>query len=119
MQMAQQRRFPPVSDTISFLYSGGSRISRWGAPTRWGGANLRRIPFLVKMYAKTKEMDLVWARVPAAPPGSANALQLIVLPFNIFWQQWNVQAKNILNTSVELAPFAFFTKINTSYSKCL
>ena len=48
---------------------GGSRISRWG------GANLRRVHFLAKTYAKTKEIDPVGgARVPAAPPppGSAN-----------------------------------------------
>ena len=34
-----------------------------GAPTRWGGggggANLRRIHFLAKMYAKMKEIDPV------------------------------------------------------------
>ena len=48
--------------------SGGSRISRWGVPSRWGGANLRRGYFSAKMYAKTKELDPVGGRVPAAPP---------------------------------------------------
>ena len=42
----------------------------------WGGANLRRVHFSVKMYAKTKEMDPVGGRAPAAPPpGSANDQQ--------------------------------------------
>ena len=55
--------------------SGGSRISRWGGgvPTRWGGANLRRVHFLAKTYVKTKEIDPVGgARAGGAPPGSAN-----------------------------------------------
>ena len=30
-----------------------------GAPTRWGGANLRRIHFSVKTYVKMKEIDPV------------------------------------------------------------
>ena len=43
--------------------SGGSRISHWG------GANLRHVHFLAKMYAKTKEMDPVGGGgAPAAPP---------------------------------------------------
>ena len=49
-------------------------------PTRWGGANLRRIHFLAKTYVKMKEIDPVGgggggggAR-RGAPPGSANAL---------------------------------------------
>ena len=54
------------------MYSGGSRISHWGgggAPTRWGGgANLQRIHFLAKMYAKRKEIDPVRGRTPVAPP---------------------------------------------------
>ena len=38
-----------------------------------GGADLRCVHFLVKMYAKTKEIDPVgYGRTPAAPPGSAN-----------------------------------------------
>ena len=37
-----------------------------------GGANLRRIHFSAKMYAKTKEMDPVGGRAGGAP-GSANA----------------------------------------------
>ena len=42
------------------IISGGSRISRCGgAPTHWGGTNLQRIYFSVKMYAKTKEIDPV------------------------------------------------------------
>ena len=39
--------------------SGGSRISRWGAPTRWGGVNLQCIHFSAKTYAKMKEIDPV------------------------------------------------------------
>ena len=40
-----------------------------------GGADLRRIHFLAKTYAKTKEMDPVGGeggRAGGAPPGSAN-----------------------------------------------
>ena len=39
-----------------------------GALTHWGGANLRHVHFLVKTYAKMKEMDPVGGHVPAAPP---------------------------------------------------
>ena len=39
-----------------------------GAPTRWGGANLRRIHFSAKMYVKTKEIDPVGGARAAAPP---------------------------------------------------
>ena len=41
-----------------------------GAPTHWGGADLRRIHFSVKTYAKTKEMNPVGGgggHVPVAP----------------------------------------------------
>ena len=39
-----------------------------GAQTCWGGANLRRVHFLVKTYVKTKEMDPVGgARTGSAP----------------------------------------------------
>ena len=54
------------------LVSGRSRISHWGALTRWGGTNLQRIHFSAKTYAKTKEIDPVVGRAPAVPPGSAN-----------------------------------------------
>ena len=37
-----------------------------GAPTHWGGANLRRIHFLAKTYVKTKEIDPVGGG--GAPP---------------------------------------------------
>ena len=44
-----------------------------GALTRWRGANLRRIHFSVKMYAKMKEMDPVGGGGGASgAPGSAN-----------------------------------------------
>ena len=45
-----------------------------GAPTHWGDANLQRVHFLVKTYAKTKEIDPVGGgHMPAAPPpGSTN-----------------------------------------------
>ena len=39
--------------------SGGSRISRWGGADPWGGADLRRGRFSVKMYVKTKELGPV------------------------------------------------------------
>ena len=47
-----------------------------GAPTHCGGADLQRIHFLAKTYAKTKEMDPVGgggALASSVPPGSANA----------------------------------------------
>ena len=51
------------------VLSGGSRISRWGGRRAVGGANLRCRRFLVKTYAKTKELDPVGVgRAPAAPP---------------------------------------------------
>ena len=37
-------------------FSDGSRISRRGACTHWGGVDLRCGHFLVKMYAKIKEL---------------------------------------------------------------
>ena len=43
-----------------------------GAPTHWGGADLQYVHFSAKTYAKTKEIDPVGGRAPAAPPGSAN-----------------------------------------------
>ena len=39
-----------------------------GAPTHWGGANLRHGHFLVKMYAKMKEIDPVGGGGRAAAP---------------------------------------------------
>ena len=40
-----------------------------GAPTRWGGTNLRCVHFSAKMYAKTKEIDPVGGGgAPAATP---------------------------------------------------
>ena len=39
-----------------------------GAPTGWGGTNLRRIHFSAKMYAKTKEIDPVGGAAPLDPP---------------------------------------------------
>ena len=52
-------------------FSGGSRISRsGGAPTCWGGTDLRCVHFLAKTYVKTKEIDPVGGGggAPAAPP---------------------------------------------------
>ena len=45
-------------------------------PLGGGGADLRCVQFLAKMYAKMKEMDPVGGggRAPAAPPGPANAI---------------------------------------------
>ena len=52
-----------------------------GALTHWGGANLRCVHFLAKMYAKTKEIDPVGGggacTDSAPPPGSANATNKI------------------------------------------
>ena len=58
------------------VFSGGSRISRWGGGCRLigGGTNLQPIHILVKMYAKMKEMDPFGGHAPAAPPGSANGI---------------------------------------------
>ena len=54
---------------MSVNISGGSRISRLGERRPvGGGTNLRRVHFLAKTYAKTKEIDPVGGR----PPGSAN-----------------------------------------------
>ena len=42
-----------------------------GVPTHWGDANLRRVHFSAKTYAKTKEIDPVrggGGRAPVAPP---------------------------------------------------
>ena len=43
----------------SHMISGRSRISHWGAPSHWGGADLQCGHFLAKMYVKTKELDPV------------------------------------------------------------
>ena len=55
---------PAVADP-GFPVGGG------GALTRWGGANLRCVHFLVKTYAKMKEIDPVGggggARAGGAP----------------------------------------------------
>ena len=66
---------------MSAQSSGGSRISRWGwgwggGADPLGGANLQRIYFLAKTYAKMKEMDPVGGRGVRRrrPPGSANAV---------------------------------------------
>ena len=47
--------------------SGGSRIPCWGARSCWEGANLRRGLFLVKMYAKKKELDPIGGGAGLAP----------------------------------------------------
>ena len=67
------------------LYSLQWRIQDF--PLGGGGANLRHVHFLAKMYAKTKEIDPVGGgRALAAPPGSANGLQLKLLKNGkIFW----------------------------------
>ena len=49
-----------------------------GAPSRWGGADLRCGCFLAKTYAKTKELDPVGGvHAGGSPPGSANAYSKI------------------------------------------
>ena len=63
------------------VLSGGSRISRWGGRRPvGGGTNLRRVHFLAKTYAKTKEIDPVGgggAHAGSAPPGSANGTSIM------------------------------------------
>ena len=55
------------------IISGGSRISRrGGACTRCGGVDLQRGHFLVKMYAKTKELGPMGSVRRVHPPRSAN-----------------------------------------------
>ena len=62
-----------ISTTV---YSGGSRISRWG------GANLQCVHFLVKTYVKTKEIDPVGGGGRAGgAPGSANGLLYLIVSF--------------------------------------
>ena len=51
--------------------SGRSRISLGGGGG--GGADVQCRRFLVKTYAKTKELGPVGGRAPGAPPGSATA----------------------------------------------
>ena len=48
-----------------------------GAPTRWGGANLQRIHFSAKTYAKMKEIDPVGGACAAAPPWIRQCMRLI------------------------------------------
>ena len=56
-------------------YSGGSRISRRGAPTP-EAATFRKI-----CMSKRKNLD-PWGRAPAAPPGSANGIAPVLLQPN-------------------------------------
>ena len=63
-------------EQIDMAISGGSRISRRGGVHPLGGLDLQRGHFLVKMYAKMKELGpmggMRWARPPPPPPRSAN-----------------------------------------------
>ena len=55
------------------LCSGRSRMShRWHGPN--GGVDLQCGCFLVKMFAKMKELGPVEGRAPETPPRSANAV---------------------------------------------
>ena len=74
MYMSFDRKDTPYLFVLLLLFSGGSRISHWGGADPLGGPNLRRIHFLAKTYVKMKEIDPVGGRAPAAPPGSANAI---------------------------------------------
>ena len=53
-----------------------------GAPTHWGGANLRHAHFLVKMYVKMKEIDPVGGAraggTPLDPPMDTDNFWCIV-----------------------------------------
>ena len=53
---------------ISLPISGGSRISRRGGVHPLGGVDLQRGHFLVKMYAKMKELGPIGGRAPGMPP---------------------------------------------------
>ena len=57
---------------ISSVADPGFPVGGGGAPTRWGGCNLRHIHFSTKTYAKTKEMDPFGGARRRRPPGSAN-----------------------------------------------
>ena len=81
-QLSTQFSFQVYNFISNFTYQnddiwypvGDPGFPVWGAPSRWGGANLRCGHFLTKMYAKTKELDPVGGGggAPEAPPGSAN-----------------------------------------------
>ena len=52
----------------------GFPIGGGGAPSHWGALTSDMGTFQQKTYAKTKELDPVGGRAPAAAPGSANDL---------------------------------------------
>ena len=72
-----------------------------GVPTNWGGADLWHVHFLVKMYAKTKEMDPVgggggthWRY----PPGSTNVFQscfisTMIINFEFHYIDWCMEIR--------------------------
>ena len=73
IRLADEFRFLKIILQFKFytIYSGGSRISHWGGVDPLGGANLRRVHFLAKMYVKMKEIDPVGGarrRRPLDPP---------------------------------------------------
>ena len=57
----------------SSLSSSGSRISRGGAPTSWGGCQLPRRLRFVKFVCRNERISTLGGRALAAPPGSATA----------------------------------------------
>ena len=71
-----------------------------GAPTRWGGTNLRHIHFSAKTYAKMKEIDPVGgARAGGAPwirqwPTSEHYLCICTVNLNKMNRTMNLEGKD-------------------------
>ena len=66
--MRSYGEFPNNSLCEQLASSGGSRISHRGRVDPLGGVDLQRRCFLVKMCAKTKELDPIGGHAPGMPP---------------------------------------------------
>ena len=74
-----------------------------GACTHWGGVDLQRGHFLVKMYAKTKELGPIGGRAPATPPRSANANDADLNPncTDFMWRLCGLKSSDVCPTGQE------------------
>ena len=90
---------------MNILFSGGSRISRWGVGGRraigGGGTNLRCGNFLAKTYVKMKEFDPVGGARRRRPPGSANAVLMSYVSLNVT-QRDPFTSLNSMRTNLEM-----------------